>query len=337
VDFARSVQNVRIRINAFTTTRGLSLAIRLLPGAVPELDKLNLHPSLKEIAGLSSGLVLICGATGCGKSTTIAGLVEEINRNRAAHVITLEDPVEYRFISKKSFVEQRELGNHIPSFQQGLLDVLREDPDVIVVGELREPETMRLTLNAVESGHLVLATLHASNSEDALYRICNSFAPEAQDVVRHQLASTLAVLIVQKLIQFRGAGFRVPLLSILRGNAAVRTIVRENKMSQLEGIMQTGRNAGMFTREKYYSEYLETRESFTPPRDNFRPSPEASKEVIYTSPLTSPYAAGKPGGSSARSKKAAEAKSTWDSEGRYVIEDEAPIHELIAEMKNDGE
>ena len=123
--------------------------------------------------------MLVCGATGSGKTTTIAAIVDEINREKTLHVITLEDPIEYRFNSGKSFIEQRELGTHMPSFEQGLIDVLREDPDVIVVGELRETGTMRLALNAAESGHLVIASLHASNSEDALYRIFNSFPPEA--------------------------------------------------------------------------------------------------------------------------------------------------------------
>jgi Tfp pilus assembly pilus retraction ATPase PilT len=148
VDMALTIGNVRVRMNVFNTTRGLSLAIRLLPGTVPLIGSLNLHPSIQQMCKLKSGLILICGATGCGKSTTIAAMIEEINRTRAAHIISLEDPIEYRFLSNKSFIEQRELGAHMLSFEQGLLDVLREGPDVIVVGELREPQTMRLTLNA---------------------------------------------------------------------------------------------------------------------------------------------------------------------------------------------
>jgi pilus retraction protein PilT len=149
-DLSLSVYGVRLRLNVFSTTRGLSLAIRLLPGAIPTIDKLNLHPSLEQIANVKAGLVLMCGATGSGKSTTIAAVIDEINRSRAAHIVTLEDPIDYRFLSKKTIIEQRELGTHVPTFEKGLLDVLREDPDVIVVGELREPEVMRLTLNAAE-------------------------------------------------------------------------------------------------------------------------------------------------------------------------------------------
>ena len=285
VDFARSIHLARIRINIFYTTRGLSLAIRLLPGTVPSINSLNLHPSLQQFCKLPSGLILICGSTGSGKSTTIAAMIEEINKTRAAHIITLEDPIEYRFLSKRSFIEQRELGAHIPSFKRGLLDVLREDPDVILVGELREAETMRLTLNAVESGHLVFASLHATNSEDALYRITNSFPLEAQDIVHGQLSSTLALLVVQKLIYLDRVGFRVPLLSILRSTQSIKGIIRDNRLPQLESVIQTGKAEGMFTMEKYRKEYLDKCEFFTPPSVNFRPSEEATQEIIYHSPL----------------------------------------------------
>ncbi|MRR37275.1 PilT/PilU family type 4a pilus ATPase, partial [bacterium] len=285
VDMAMTIRHIRIRVNVFNTTRGLSIAIRLLPGTVPTTEKLNLHSSLKQVAELRSGLVLICGATGSGKSTTIAALVDEINRNRAAHIVTLEDPVEYRYVSRKSFIEQRELGAHMPSFEQGLVDVLREDPDVIVVGELREPEVMRLTLNAAESGHLVIATLHATHAEDALYRLCNSFPVEAQEEIRHQVASTLQWLIVQQLVIKEDAGFRVPVLSILKGNQSVKGILRENKLPQIESAMQMGKNDGMFTAERYIRDYLSKVSSFASPQEIFKPSAESSQEEVYHSPL----------------------------------------------------
>jgi pilus retraction protein PilT len=285
VDMAMTIRHVRIRVNVFNTTRGLSIAVRLLPGTVPTIEKLNLHPSLKQIAELRSGLVLICGATGSGKSTTIAALVDEINRSRAAHMVTLEDPVEYRYISRKSFIEQREMGTHMPSFEQGLVDVLREDPDVIVVGELREPEVMRLTLNAAESGHLVIATLHATHAEDAMYRLCNSFPLEAQEEIRHQVASTLQWLVVQQLVIKEDTGFRVPVLSILKGNQSIKGILRENKIPQLESAIQMGKNDGMFTAERYIREYLSKVGSFASPQDIFKPSVEISQEEVYHSPL----------------------------------------------------
>lgn len=286
VDLAASSNRVRLRINAFKTTRGLSLAIRLLSGTIPTIEQLNLHPELRDFCSKKSGLLLICGATGSGKSTTIASLVNEIIQNQNVHVITLEDPIEYRFKSGKSFVEQRELGTHIHSFDQGLIDVLRENPDVIVVGELREPETIRLTLNAAESGHLVIATLHASNVEDALYRICNAFPTDTQEFVRHQLSSTLTGMIIQNLSYMERARFRVPVLSILKNNPAIKGLIRDNRLSQIENTMLMSRREGMLTHDQYLNEYLKSIRTFSPPATIFQPSGETTQEVVYESPLT---------------------------------------------------
>lgn len=339
VDLAVTIQHVRLRLNVFNTTRGLSLAIRLLPGVIPTIQRLNLHPSLQQIAELPAGLVLICGATGTGKSTTIAAIIDEINRTRSAHIITLEDPIEYRFTSKQSFVEQRELGMHIPSFKKGLLDMLREAPDVIAVGELREPEVMRLTLNAAESGHLVIASLHATNAEDALYRLCNSFPLEAQEEIRFQVASTLAWVVVQQLIFHERFGFRVPLLSILKGNNSAKGMIRENKLPQIESAIQLGKNDGMFSMDRYFKEYLAPKDSFYPPAENFKPSEEASHEALYHSALLNGGAepmAPKP------EKTAAEDKSDMffhpdeDAEKHFMIDEKATVDELIAQIRNSG-
>jgi twitching motility protein PilT len=285
VDYAMSVSNARLRINFFTTARGISLAIRILTGHIPTIDELNLHPSLKEIAKLEAGLVLTCGSTGVGKTTTIAAIINDINRSRQVHVITLENPIEYRFKSDKAFIQQRELGAHMPSFAQGLLDVLRENPDVIV-GELREPETMQLTLNAAESGHLVIATMHASTPEEAIYRLCNAVPPESQNEVRYQLASTLIWLIVQQLVYVEKIGYLIPALTIVRGTSAVKNIIRENKLNQLNNAIQLGKNDGMFTTERYWSEYLATRKNLIPYAQILHASPEAVQEEPYESPLT---------------------------------------------------
>jgi pilus retraction protein PilT len=290
VDFALSFQHVRVRINAFYTTRGLSLAIRLLPETIPDLTSLNLHPSLNQIVELQSGLILVCGSTGSGKSTTIAAIIEEINRTRPAHIITIEDPIEYRFKPKKSFIEQREVGVHVPSFNQGLLDVLRENPDIIFVGELREPDTIRLTLNAAESGHLVFATLHATDAEDAAYRINNCVTGENQDVIRYQFASTLSWLIVQQLTLITKVGFRVPMLSILRATPSVQSSIRENKLTQLENIMSTSKNEGMFTMKQYEKEFINERSSFVHPYKSFGMGADSSKEKDYVSSLIDPNA-----------------------------------------------
>ncbi len=316
VDFARTVSHVRVRINIFHAVSGLGMAIRLLPGQVPRIHDLNLHPSIGECSRLTSGLVLICGTASCGKSTTVAAIIEEINAQRNAHIVTLEDPVEYAFTSKKSLIAQRELGTHMPSFEQGLLDVLREDPDVIVVGELREPETIRLTLIAAESGHLVIATLHASSAEDALHRMCNAFHPETQDSVRNQIASTLSFLVVQKLVLMPRRHYRVPFLSILKGTQSVKSMIRDNRLMQIENAILTGRDEGMFSMDQYRA-YVESRHDLVPPASILSPS--------ETEPYPSPQPSMKP----APGLLPGEDESA--SETILEIDEKASLRELIEE------
>ena len=286
VDVAVSSGNARLRVNVFSTAHGISMAIRILPGRIPTIEELNLHPLLHEISRIKSGLVLICGPAGVGKTTTIAAIINDINKSRPVHIVTLEDPIEYRFQSNKAFIEQRELGSHIPSFEQGLIDVLREDANVIVVGELREAETMRLVLNAAESGHLVIATIHASTPEEAIYRMCNAASTDTQNDVRNQLASTLAWITVQQLLYLEKAGQRVPILTIVRGTQAIKNNIRDNNLHQISNIIETSKKEGMFSAERYLNEYLGTRSSFTPIGKTFLPSTELSKSVFYKSPLT---------------------------------------------------
>jgi pilus retraction protein PilT len=286
VDVSFSTSNARLRINVFTTVRGISIAIRILPGHIPTIEDLNLHPSLHNISKIKSGLVLICGSSGVGKTTTIAAIINDINKSRQAHIVTIEDPVEYRFQSKKSFIEQREIGTHTPSFKQGLIDVLREDADVIVVGELREGETMQLALNAAESGHLVIATMHASTPEEAIYRMCNAVPVEAQTEVRNQLASSLAWINVQQLEYLEKAGQRVPVLTIVHGTQAIKNIIRDNKLNQINNAIDASKNTGMFLPERYLTHYLNTRSDFNPYGKIFRPSAELSPNDFYQSPLT---------------------------------------------------
>jgi len=338
VDYALFINKIRVRINVFYTTRGLSMAVRLVPEATPNIRILNLHPSLQQIPELKSGLVLICGSTGSGKSTTIAAILEEINRTRALHIVTLEDPIEFRFRPKKCFIEQREVGIHVPSFRQGLLDVLRENPDVVLVGELRDPETIRLALNAAESGHLVIASLHASSVEDAIYRISNSYVGDSDEIMRFQFASALSWLIVQQLYFVERLGFRVPALSILKANTSVRSVIRENKLSQIETIMYTSRNEGMFTLERYVNEFIERKGEFQHPRkifesvDDTNPEPDyrshlidpnAIQDVVYTTSVSD----------SEGQEKRKKVKITEDFGQQYIIEDEPSLEELIAQME----
>jgi len=350
VDLALSVKKTRLRLNVFNTTRGLSFAVRILPGTVPTIEMLNLHPSLTEISKIKSGLVLICGVTGSGKTTTIAALIDEINRLRPAHIVTLEDPVEFRFASKQSFIEQREIGTHVPSFRRGLLDVLREDPDVIVVGEIRDPEEIRLCLSAAESGHLVIATLHAGSAEDAMYRICNSFPPEAQEEIRFQLASTLAWVIIQHLVYMERLKYRVPHLAIVKASQSVKTLIRENKLHQMENTMHTSKREGMFTKERYLDEFLNAYEAFTHPSHSFRPTPESIQETTYVSPLVDEVA------SEAAPYRPAQApvrRETLDvtlditepviaplsapaGERQYVIDETESLESMIAQLGKSG-
>lgn len=338
LDYAISVSCARLRINFFTTARGVSMAIRILPGHIPTIDELNLHPSLHEISKLKSGLILTCGATGVGKTTTIASIINDINNTRQAHIVTLENPIEYRFSSGKSFIQQRELGPHMPSFAQGLLDVLRENPDVIVVGELREAETMQLTLNAAESGHLVIATLHASNPEEAIYRMCNAVPIESQNEIRYQLASTLSWLITQQLVYMEKVKYRVPLLSIVRGTQSIRNIIRENKLPQLNSAIQMGKNEGMFTTERYLSEYLESHHSLTPYSQAFRPSAETTQDAIYQSPLTedSPEPISRKWQATMTGDEPIIVRTPYshnEMENMLTIDEDVSLQELISKMK----
>jgi len=347
-DFAVSVSGSRLRINVYTTTRGLTLACRVLPGAVPNLDNLNLHPSLHDISKLDAGLVLICGATGSGKTTTIAAVIDEINMTRPLHIIMIENPIEYRHQSKKSYIEQRELGTHVPSFEQGLVDILREDPDVIVIGELREAEVMRHALNAAESGHLVIATLHATNAEEAVYRLVNSFAIESQEAVRAQIASTIAWLNVQNLMYVKQLGSRVPVLSIMRGTPSVKALIRDAKLHQLENAIQTGKEEGMMSTARYM-EYLDNKRTFIPSSEIFAPSKEVVKEEVYVSSIYKDKAPARAKYYSPETSEFYEAPSPKakkpigvqpameeDSDGLITIDEEYSLQELVIEMEKDS-
>ena len=182
-DFSKTIHGVRCRVNVLHTARGIGFAIRLLASFQATLEKLNLHPELKRLLAREHGLILVSGPTGSGKSTTLAALIQEINLTEARHIVTIEHPIEYNFRPQRSFIRQREVGRDTPSFEQALLDSLREDPDVLMVGEMRDPETMRLTLNAAETGHLVLATVHLAMCAEALQRVVGAFPAEIQNSI----------------------------------------------------------------------------------------------------------------------------------------------------------
>ncbi|MBN2497478.1 MAG: Flp pilus assembly complex ATPase component TadA [Deltaproteobacteria bacterium] len=267
-DSARELAGVRCRINALHSARGVGLALRLLPGEVPTIDTLNLHPALGELAALECGLVLLSGPTGCGKSSTLAALLQRINQRSARHIVTLEQPIEFELVPERAFVRQREVGRDTPSFDQGLLDALRQDPDVIAVGEMREPATMRLTLNAAETGHLVFATLHSANTAEALQRVVLAFPAEIQAGIAAQLADCLQAVVCQRLRYLPAHELRVPECEILRGSSSARAVVRQSQFVKLGSVLETGGADGMWSRERYRA-WLEARDGFqrpAPPR-----------------------------------------------------------------------
>lgn len=263
-DLSRTVEGVRLRINVLHSSRGVGFAIRLLPAFEPTIESLNLHPDLKSFVDHPHGLLLISGATGSGKTTTLAALIQTINLTDARHIVTVENPIEFSFRPRRAFIRQREVGRDTPSFEQALLDSLREDPDVLMVGELREPETMRLTMNAAETGHLVLATVHSSTCVEALQRIISAFPSEIQPNIAAQMADCLIGVMSQKL-QFRqNLGICVPECEVLTNSMAVKNFVRNRDFFKIISSIETGAEHGMWSFARYRM-WLDRRTDFLVP------------------------------------------------------------------------
>jgi twitching motility protein PilT len=275
-DISKKISGVQCRINILQSDRGIGFAIRLLGTTLNTLKSCNLMPSIGEFLKCDSGLILLVGPTGSGKTTTLSAMVEEINQNETRHIITLESPIEYRIAAKKSIVRQREVGKHTPSYEQGLLDSLREDPDVLVVGEMREPEAMRLTLNAAETGHLVLATMHSSSGMDAVYRMMMSFPAERQSSVLAQLADTLVAIVSQRMTFRSELKLMVPCLEILIANHAVKNVIRKGEVSKFISLLQSGGPEGMYTFDRYQT-WLDQKNDWVYPEP-----PVAVEEAIDT-------------------------------------------------------
>lgn len=252
-DLSKTIAGVRCRINVLHTARGVGMAIRLLAAHQISLQSLNLHPDLSRFIGPSHGLVLVSGPTGSGKSSTLAAFIQEINLAEARHIVTIENPIEYTFRPRRSFIRQREVGRDTPSFEQALLDALREDPDVLMVGELREPETMRLTLSAAETGHLVLATVHSGTCAEALQRIVSAFPSEIQNNVAAQLADCLVGVVSQRLRFREDLNLRVPECEVLTPSTAIKAFIRSRDFFKIPQVLETGADHGMWTFQRYQS------------------------------------------------------------------------------------
>ena len=240
----------RFRVNVHRQRGTLAAAIRALPTEVPTIPQLRLPPTLAELVKPTRGLVLVCGPTGSGKSTTLAALVGELNRNEARHIITIEDPIEYEHRNAKSIIEQIEVGRDAPSFAAALRASLRQDPDVIMVGEMRDLETVATALTAAETGHLILSTLHTSDAAQAIHRIVDVFPPAQQTQIKQQLAISLNAIVVQHLLPRQDDQGRAVAVEVLVNNNAVRNHIRNDRLQQLATEITLGRRSGMISLEE---------------------------------------------------------------------------------------
>ena len=248
IDFSTKISNnIRFRVNAFHQINGMACSFRLIPNLIKSFEELNLPNILGRLALKDKGLVLLTGPTGSGKTTTLATMVDMINENRARHIITVEDPVEYVHVSKNSLINQREIGHDTWSFAAALRSALRQDPDVILVGEMRDLETVSLALTAAETGHLVLSTLHTSGATKSIDRIIDTYPKEQQAQVKSMLSESLVAVVGQKILPMKGGRGLVPAVEIMVVNSAVRNLIREGKTYQIPSVIQAGAKEGMQT------------------------------------------------------------------------------------------
>lgn len=257
-DFSFEIPNLaRFRVNAFNHNRGAGAVFRTIPSKILTLEQLNCPPIFKEIAQNPRGICLVTGPTGSGKSTTLAAMVDFINDTEHGHILTVEDPIEFVHQSKKCLINQREVGPHTLSFANALRSALREDPDVILVGEMRDLETIRLALTAAETGHLVFGTLHTSSAAKTIDRIVDVFPAAEKDMVRSMLSESLRAVISQTLCKTKDGQGRVAAHEIMIGTPAIRNLIRENKIAQMYSAIQTGQNVGMQTLDQNLKELVQ--------------------------------------------------------------------------------
>lgn len=272
----------RFRVNVFKQRGGTSMAIRPVPFEVPRLENLGVPAVVATLADKVNGLVLMTGPTGSGKSTTLAALIDKINRERSCHIITLEDPIEFLHKHQKGLVNQREVGSDTKSLSIALRSCLRQDPDVILVGEMRDLETISTAITAAETGHLVFATLHTNSAPQSIERIIDVFPPDQQDQIRVQLSSTLQGVITQQLIPLPDGQGRVLAAEVMLVNSAVRNLIREGKTHQMPTVMQTGARWGMQTMEMALRELIRSGKITLETAQEYCNDPEDLARLIRT-------------------------------------------------------
>lgn len=260
IDFSHNFENkARFRVNIFFQKGDVSCALRLVPTVIKTLEELNLPPIIREFTKANQGFVLVTGPSSQGKSTTLAALIDEINRVRTDHIITIEDPIEYIFQDDRSLIDQREVFQDTLSFANALRSTFRQDPDVIMVGEMRDPETMATAITASETGHLVFATLHTNSASQTIHRIVDSFSAEQQDQIRSQLSGSLLGVVSQRLIP-RIKGGLIPACEILLNSPAVANLIRENKIHEIPLVIETSAEAGMISLNRSLADLVKRRE-----------------------------------------------------------------------------
>ena len=256
IDFAIQIKDLRFRVNVFESMNGKNVVLRKIESRIPNYDSLNFPSIVDDVIKNHNGLILVTGPTGCGKSTSLASMIDRINETRQANIITIEDPIEYIHQPKQSIISQREIGNHATTFASALRASLREDPDVILVGELRDLETISLALTAAETGHLVLGTVHTSGAPNTIHRIVDVFPSSQQNQIRAQIATSLKLVMTQRLIKKADNSGRVAAFEIMVSNVAIQNLIRENKIHQIPSAMQTGIADGMIQMNKSIEQLL---------------------------------------------------------------------------------
>ena len=251
LDFAVVVEGQRFRANGYYSSYGPSMVLRKIITEIPNIEKLGLPPAAHEAITHKTGLVLVTGQTGSGKSTSLAAMIDQINTHRAENIITVEDPIEFVHPDKKSIISQREVGKDTGSFAKALKSALRQDPDIILVGEMRDLETISLALTAAETGHLVFGTLHASNAASTITRILDVFPPAQKTQAQTMLAGSIRLVMSQQLLKKKGGG-RIGCHEVMTGTPAIRNLIREGKVEQIQSTLQTSAKEGMFTMDKCY-------------------------------------------------------------------------------------